>query len=261
MTVQALSGIYLGRRKYLPVLELMEQLHEARRQNRIGDLVLLLEHTPVITLGRGAHRDNILGSDDQLAQLGVEVVTTGRGGDVTLHAPGQLVAYPIIDLKPDRCDVRKYVGMLSSVMNELIRPYGLEGGTIQGMIGLWVDRAQFNYYPGEAQLQSPLKIGAIGVRISRWVTSHGFALNLSTNMDLFRWIVPCGIKQFGVTSVQQLTGGSPELKESARLALRHLNAYLGTEQARWIDLESEAAGSLRTRILEYFSVANETNIV
>src|SRR5690606_7802718 len=114
-------------------------------------------------------------------------------------------------LKPDRCDVRKYVQTLSAVMNELIRPYGLDGGNIKDLIGLWLDKAQIDFYPGEENLRAPIKIGAIGVRISRWVTSHGFALNLSTNMDLFRLIVPCGIEQFGVTSVQQLTGGSPEL--------------------------------------------------
>jgi len=256
MTRSALVGFYLGRRKYTPSLQLMEQLFEARRQGRVGDLVLLLEHAPVITLGRGAHQENILTSGEQLRKMGVEVVETGRGGDVTLHAPGQLVAYPIIDLKPDRCDVRKYVQGLTAVMNELIRPYGLEGGSIKELIGLWVDQAERDCFPGEHGLQRPAKIGAIGVRISRWITSHGFALNLSTNMELFRLIVPCGIKQYGVTSVQQLTGGSPPLKESARLALGHLNVHFGADQPHWVGLEQLPSQMLGARIEEYFSIAN-----
>lgn len=256
MTRQALVGFYLGRRQYSPSLQLMEQLFEARRQGRVGDLVLLLEHAPVITLGRGAHQENILSSSEQLRKLGVDVVETGRGGDVTLHAPGQLVVYPIIDLKPDRCDVRKYVQSLTAVMNELIRPYGLEGGTIKELIGLWVDQAQRDAFPGEHNLTQPAKIGAIGVRISRWITSHGFALNLSTNMELFRLIVPCGIKQYGVTSVQQQTGASPDLKETARLALGHLNLHLGAAQPHWADLERIPSEQVGAAIEEYFSVDN-----
>jgi lipoyl(octanoyl) transferase len=254
---QALSGFFLGRRPYQPTLELMNELFEARRHNRVGDLVLLLEHTPVITLGRGAQSENILASREQLSSLGVEIVETGRGGDVTLHAPGQLICYPIIDLKPERCDVRKYVQALSSVMNELIAPYGLEGGAIKELIGLWIDREQIDHYPGEGQALSPAKIGAIGVRISRWITSHGFALNLSTNMDLFRLIVPCGIRQFGVTSVQQLTGDSPNLKETAQLALDHMNTRLGCDKAHWFSLENENSTAIQSRIYKHFSAANE----
>ena len=258
---EALTGFFLGRRKYAPTFELMTGLFEARKQNQIGDVVLLLEHTPVITLGRGAQAKHILAGQDQLRTLGVEVVSTGRGGDVTLHAPGQLVAYPIIDLKPDRCDVRKYVQTLSAVMNELIRPYGLDGGNIKVLIGLWLDRSQVDFYPGEDRIRAPIKIGAIGVRISRWVTSHGFALNLSTNMDLFSLIVPCGIEQFGVTSVQQLTGGSPELRESARSALFHLNLRLGQDEPHWVDVERIAMEHVEARIYEYFSALSETRKV
>jgi lipoyl(octanoyl) transferase len=256
MTRQPLVGFYLGRRDYLPTLQLMERLFEGRRQGGLGDLVLLLEHPAVITLGRGAHEENILSSGEQLRNLGVQVVETGRGGDVTLHAPGQLIAYPIIDLKPDRCDVRKYVQSLTAVMNELIRAYGLEGGTIKELIGLWVDQAQRDAFPGQDNLKDPAKIGAIGVRISRWVTSHGFALNLSTNLELFRLIVPCGIKQYGVTSVQRLTLATPDLKETAQLALRQLNLHWGAEQPCWVDLEHLPSEQLDDAIEAYFSVAN-----
>jgi lipoyl(octanoyl) transferase len=254
---QALSGFFLGRRPYQPALDLMHELFEARRANRVGDLVLLLEHTPVITLGRGAQSENILASREQLAKMAVDVVETGRGGDVTLHAPGQLICYPIIDLKPDRCDVRKYVQALSSVMNELIAPYGLSGGAIKELIGLWIDLEQIDCYPGEGQAQLPAKLGAIGVRISRWITSHGFALNLSTNLELFRLIVPCGIRQFGVTSVQQLTGKCPDLKATAHLALDYMNSRLGYDKAHWISLETEDFATIKSRIYEHFSTANE----
>ena len=254
---QALSGFFLGRRKYLPIFELMTELVQARRQEHVGDLVLLLEHTPVITLGRGAHAEHILAEREQLRKLGVDLVSTGRGGDVTLHAPGQLIAYPILDLKPDRCDVRKYVQTLTAVMNELIRPYGLDGGSIRDLIGLWVDGAQHDFFPGEANLKQPLKLGAIGVSISRWITSHGFALNLSTNMDLFRLIVPCGIRQHGVASVQQLTGGTPHFRESARLALSHLNFRLGRDEPHFVDLSGEDTGELSSRIYDYFLMAGE----
>ncbi len=250
---QPLTGFFLGRQKYTPIFELMTELFEARRENRVGDLVLLLEHSPVITLGRGAHQDHILTGKHELEKIGVDVVSTGRGGDVTLHAPGQLIAYPIIDLKPDRCDVRKYVQNLTQVMNELIRPHKLDGGTIKELIGLWLDAAEPGRFPGEEQLQSPVKIGAIGVRISRWITTHGFALNLSTNMDLFRLIVPCGIKEHGVVSVEQLTGTIPDLEENAQLALRHLNARLGAKEPRWVDLHQSGADELSSRIYEYFS--------
>ncbi len=147
----------------------------------------------MITLGvKGdGGRTNVLVSDERLAELGVEISETGRGGDVTYHGPGQIVGYPIIDLKPDRCDVHRYVRDLEEVMIRVCADYGVSAGRIAGLTGTWID--------GE-------KIGAIGVRISRWITSHGFAFNVSTNLADFQLIVPCGIADHGVTSLEKATG-------------------------------------------------------
>jgi lipoyl(octanoyl) transferase len=224
-----LRAIWLGRQPYTRVHELQHELHEARRQGRIGDTVLFLEHEPVITYGRGADEKNVLLSETELASRGVIVEKTGRGGDVTLHAPGQLVCYPILDLSPDRCDVRRYVRDLSQAMQRLVAIWGIDAGTIERYIGLWVDRASQSAWPGAEHLIDPVKIGAIGVRISRWVTMHGFALNLTTDLDLFRLIVPCGISEFNVGSVQSLTGESPSVETAAQTAFAILAEIFDAE--------------------------------
>ncbi|HMR80689.1 MAG TPA: lipoyl(octanoyl) transferase LipB, partial [Polyangiaceae bacterium] len=175
-----LTGLWLGRRPYTPVHELMQTLQLARQQGRIGDTVLFLEHEPVITLGRGAQAENVLLPEAALSKLGVQVVATGRGGDVTLHAPGQLVCYPIVDLSPDRRDVRRYVGDLRETMRKLAADYDVSGGEVPDQIGLWVDAACPEQWPGADNAKRPVKLGAIGVRISRWVTMHGFAFNCRT---------------------------------------------------------------------------------
>lgn len=167
--VLPLDGFFLGRRDYAPMHQLMRDLFEARRENRVGDTVLLLEHSPVVTFGRGAKAENLLANAETLTMLGISVEETGRGGDVTLHAPGQLVAYPIINLAPQRCDVRKYVQGLTRVMRSIARSYGIDGGTICALIGLWVDNEAPTSWPGEDAAKMPAKIGAIGVRISRWI--------------------------------------------------------------------------------------------
>lgn len=224
---QRLSGYFLGRRPYEPTLRLMEALFEARRNDSISDTVLLLEHEPVITMGRGAHQENLLASAEQLEKVGVSVVATGRGGDVTLHAPGQLVAYPVIKLSPDRQDVRKYVQGLTEVMRRLVSAFGVDGGTIDKLIGLWIDQETPTRWLGQEQAARPAKIGAIGVRISRWVTSHGFALNLTTDLSLYGLIVPCGIKEYTVASVRSLTGKTPSVPEQAERALLEMSDLFG----------------------------------
>jgi lipoyl(octanoyl) transferase len=188
----------LGRVPYAPTLALQERLLEARVAGEIGDTLLLLEHEPVITLGRSAKQENVLLSTELLAQRGVEVHEIGRGGDVTYHGPGQLVAYPILDLKPDRRDVRKYVSGLEQVMIDVAASYGLSAGRIAGLNGTWIDNR---------------KLGAVGVRISRWVTMHGLALNVSTKLDAFDLIVPCGIRDKQVTSLQQELGREVPIPE------------------------------------------------
>jgi lipoyl(octanoyl) transferase len=206
---------WLGRRKYEPVHALQKRLVDARAAGEIGDVVLLLEHERVVTLGRGADEANVLAPKAVLAEQGFDYAETGRGGDVTYHGPGQLVAYPILDLKPDRCDVRKYVRGLAEVMIAIAREHGVESGVVDGMIGVWADAAAPDRWAGAAWAGQIKKLGAIGVRISRWITMHGFALNLGVDLGDFSTIVACGIKDHGVTSVRELVGGAPSVRDAA----------------------------------------------
>lgn len=247
--MKPLHAFFLGRRSYAPTFALMESLFEKRQRGEVADLALFLEHEPVITTGRGAKEGNILASADLLRERGIEIHDTRRGGDVTLHAPGQLVAYPIVDLRPDRQDVRAYVQSLTRVMQSVCAPFGLETGTIPNMIGLWTDRESPTKWGGIESARTPVKLGAIGVRISRWVTSHGFALNLSTDLDIFSLIIPCGIREYGVASIASLTGQAPRVDDAAQDAAGFLARELDQE-LRFVDLRAspaEALASLITR--------------
>jgi len=190
----------LGLVPYADALALQQHLVEERRHGRIGDVLLLVEHPHVLTLGvRGdGGRSHILAAPDVLASRGVGVHETGRGGDITYHGPGQIVGYPIIDLKPDRCDVHRYVRDLEEVLIRVAADYGLAGERVAGLTGVWIGGA---------------KVAAIGVRIARWITSHGFALNVTTDLDYFNLIVPCGIADRSVTSLSQLLGRVVDRRE------------------------------------------------
>jgi lipoyl(octanoyl) transferase len=227
MGERTLHAVWLGRRRYGPVHALQRALNEARKQGASRDTLLLLEHEPVITLGRGAHPQNILFSPQELAARGVDVCETGRGGDVTFHGPGQLVGYPIVALAPDRCDVRRYVRDLVAVMIALARDHGLDAGTIERHVGVWIDKASPGAWPGEQQAREPAKIGAVGVRLSRWVSMHGFAFNARIDPAAFSVIVPCGIHEFSVTSLQALLGRAPSPEQLAARAAELLSAQLG----------------------------------
>ena len=185
---------------YAEGLDLQKQLVEQRKRGEISDQLLLLEHPPVITLGVKTRNDrsHVIATDETLSAQGVEVFETGRGGDVTYHGPGQLVGYPILDLKPDRCDVHRYVRDLEEVMIQAAASFGVTARRIEGLTGAWV---------GEE------KLAAIGVRIARWITSHGFAFNVSTTLQHFDLIVPCGITDKGVTSLQKLLGRTVAMVE------------------------------------------------
>lgn len=211
---------WLGRTPYGEALALQEALFEARGRGEIGDTVLLLEHPPVITLGRGAKAEHILVDDARRGELGIERFETGRGGDVTFHGPGQLVAYPILDLAPDRCDVRRYVRDLAAVMSGLAMDFGVDAALVPELIGVWVDLdSPGAFFSGARRIA---KLGAIGVRISRWITMHGFAFNVTTDLAAFtRAIVPCGIADHGVTSLQALGIPAPEVEAMARASLGH----------------------------------------
>jgi lipoyl(octanoyl) transferase len=185
----------LGLVDYQAALDLQKDLVEQRKLGLISDQLLLLEHPHVITLGARNHhsRAHVLATPESLARQGVALFETGRGGDVTYHGPGQLVGYPILELPKDRRDVHRYVRDLEEVLIGAVAEFGITAGRIPGLTGIWV-REQ--------------KLAAIGVRISRWVTSHGFALNVSTDLSRFDLIVPCGIADKGVTSMERLLGRS-----------------------------------------------------
>lgn len=235
-----LHGAWLGRRRYEDVHELQKQLQAARQAGQIPDTVLLLEHEPVITLGRGAKADNVLLPTELLKAAGVDLVETGRGGDVTLHAPGQLVCYPILSLAPDRQDVRRYVADLAETMRRLALRHGISSGPVEGLIGVWVDKRSPGEFRGREHALHLAKLGAIGVRISRWVTMHGFALNLTTDLELFGMIVPCGIRDYGVTSVAELTGEQPDVAVEARAAIEALAEVLDADVASFEDRAGDA---------------------
>lgn len=243
---RTLEGFWLGRRGYDGVHELQRRWQIARQQGHVGDAVFLLEHEPVITLGRGAHAENILFPTPELKRRGFDVVEAGRGGDVTLHAPGQLVAYPIVDLAPERKDIRRYVKDLTEVMRRLALDHGIEAGPVPDLIGLWVDRANFARWEGAEGAGRIAKIGAIGVRVSRWVTMHGFALNSTTDLSLYDAIVPCGIADHGVTSIKKLTASAPPVSEMASRAYDLLCEQLGAAAAGFRDVshvsDDELAG-------------------
>ena len=211
----------LGTIGYPEALAMQRALVEERRADRVPDLLVLLQHPAVITLGvKGdGGRSNVVATPDRLAELGIAVEETGRGGDVTYHGPGQIVGYPILDLRPDRQDVHRYVRDLEDVMIRTCAGYGLEAGRIAGLTGAWLGVEN-----GPAE-----KIGAIGVRISRWVTSHGFAFNVSTRLDHFQLIVPCGIADRGVTSLEKATGRTIPIEEVEDRLIENFAAVFARE--------------------------------
>ena len=207
----------LGLMPYAQALEVQRTLVTSRQRGEIPDTLLLVEHPHVLTLGvRGdGGRSHILATADHLAARGVEVHETGRGGDVTYHGPGQIVGYPIVDLKPDRCDVHRYVRDLEEVLIRTAYEYGVSAARVQGLTGVWVGRE---------------KLAAIGVRIARWVTSHGFALNLTTDLDYFNLIVPCGVADRGVTSLEKLVGRRLDRREVEGHLVDHFCAVFDRQQ-------------------------------
>ncbi|MDR0966585.1 MAG: lipoyl(octanoyl) transferase LipB [Myxococcales bacterium] len=181
----------LGMVEYEDGLLLQKAFSMARGDRLQRDALLLLEHSPTITLGRSARPEHLLLSRERFAELGVKVFDVTRGGDVTCHMPGQLVAYPIFRLSPDRCDVRRYVHDLEEIMLETLAAFSIRAHRVEGSPGVFLGE------PG----RNLRKIGAIGIQMSRWITSHGLSLNIANNLDLFRKIVPCGQSQVSVTSM------------------------------------------------------------
>jgi lipoyl(octanoyl) transferase len=201
---------------YVEALEWQRRLVDERKSGRIPDQLLLLQHPPVITLGARVRSDrsHVLAPPDVLAEKGIALFEAGRGGDVTYHGPGQLVGYPILDLRPDRCDVHRYVRDLEQVMIDAAAAFGVEAGRVPGLTGAWVG--------GD-------KLAAIGVRISRWVTSHGFAFNVTTDLSCFGHIVPCGIPDRGVTSLGRILGRAVAITDVEDAVVGAFAAVFGRE--------------------------------
>ncbi len=202
----------LGRIDYGKALEVQQRLIAERKQGLIADQLLLLEHPHVITLGRNAQTNNVLAGEEILSRAGIAYYPTDRGGDVTYHGPGQLVGYPILDLRDWKRDVVGYVRALEQVIIDTLAEFGIAGGRVPKLTGVWVDEC---------------KVAAIGVHISRWVTSHGFALNVNTDLNYFQYIVPCGLTK-PVTSMAQL-GATAELPEVSRSLAAHFGRVFDCE--------------------------------
>ena len=183
--------VELGFRPYRESMEIQNRIVSWRKQGRIPDCLLLVEYPATITLGKAGDLLNLLASEQQLSHEGIEFFRTDRGGDITFHGPGQLVAYPIVDLKSRGRDVAIYLRLLESCLIHTLQDFGIDSGRIPGLTGVWI---------------GDQKVAAIGVRTSQWVTSHGLALNINTDMRYFAWIVPCGQRSKGVTSMHLQLG-------------------------------------------------------
>ncbi len=217
--------LYLGRMGYAEALALQQEMVELRHQGSIDNLLLLLEHPPVLTLGRNSNRGNVLATDEMLARKGVTIHEINRGGDVTYHGPGQLVGYPIFDLRSltnasgARLGPVDYVRRMEEALIRLCAGYGVLTGRVAGRTGVWTTAAN-----APENRASEKKIGAIGVHVSRGITSHGFALNVTTDLRDFQWIVPCGIADREVTSLELEMPAAqqvPTLEQAANAAARH----------------------------------------
>ncbi len=226
----------LGFIGYTEAFELQKRIVAARKADAIGDVLLLCEHPHVITLGRSGKRENLLASDRVLAQKGVEFHATNRGGDITYHGPGQIVGYPVIQLAAIRRDVVWYVRMLEEVMIRTCADFGIVARREEGKTGAWISPAlnEEKDSPQRARSSQSLqtaaeKIGAIGVHISRWVTSHGFAFNVATDLRYFELIVPCGIAERKATSLEKVLGRAVKRNEAAAKIVEHFGEVFGRQ--------------------------------
>jgi lipoyl(octanoyl) transferase len=210
----------LGLIDYAEGLSLQRERVAARKAGVIPDTLLLLEHPPVYTLGRNAKKENLLTSAAELAARGAQVFEIDRGGDVTYHGPGQLVGYPILDLAQHRRDIAWYMRSLEEVLIAVARDYRIKARRQAGAPGVWVGND---------------KLAALGVHISRWVTSHGFAFNVNTDLRYFDWIVPCGLRDKGVTSLQKLLGRQVEMDEVVEKVIRRFGEVFELEMAEQVE--------------------------
>jgi lipoate-protein ligase B len=230
--------VNLGLVPYLPAFDWQHRLVQARKAGSIPDVLLLCEHPHVITLGRNGKRDNLRVNDRLLVQQSVDFHLTDRGGDITYHGPGQIVGYPILDLSDHRRDVRWYVEQLEEVMIRAARDFGISAKRDAAHRGVWVSTAAGSE-----------KLAALGVHLSRWITSHGFAFNVSTDLRYFDWIVPCGIAGSRAASLEKLLGRAVRSDEVQPRLVAHFAEVFGCEMkvvsiaelARALSAREEAA--------------------
>jgi lipoyl(octanoyl) transferase len=237
-----ISVLQLGTIDYATGLRLQQKLVDLRKEGRIGDVLLLLEHTPVITLGRNAKSANVIASPQSLAKKGVELFDCDRGGDVTFHGPGQIVGYPIFDLrgfpaedgKRKTLGVIEYVRRLEEVLIRTCADFRIPAERVAGLTGVWTENAAGEKACAVGTAPDQAKIAAIGVHISRGVTSHGFALNVNTDLSFFDLIVPCGITNKPVTSIERQTGKAVPLLDVAHSVTRQLGSVFHS-QVLWVE--------------------------
>ncbi len=211
---QFTTVIDLGRTRFAETWKLQQQLWDLRHRGSVGDLLLFTEHEHVYTIGKGGDENHLLANDEELSRTGAEMFRIDRGGDVTYHGPGQIVGYPILDLSVSQPDIHRYLRNLEEVIILTLREFAIEGGREEGMTGVWVGGN---------------KVAALGVKVSRWVTMHGFSLNVNTDLSRFDRIIPCGIFHKGVTSMERLLGHSVELSEVRTRLAAAFGGVFGTD--------------------------------
>ena len=230
-TVPAMRAAWLGRVPYSDALDLQERLLEARKAGSIPDTLLLLEHPHVVTLGRRGGDADLLDGPDRLGARGIEVHYTDRGGEATYHGPGQLVVYPIISIRAAGIGPVAYVRLLEQSVIDTLRRYGVDGHRVVGKTGVWVG-GEPGVKPAKGRNPAGAKIAAIGVRVSSGITKHGLALNVSTDLSYYAHIVPCGMPDLRVASIETLTGTSPVTEEVGFTAAETFAGFLGSKIER-----------------------------
>lgn len=244
--MKELLVVDLGLVEYGAAWDLQRRVVAARKAGAVPDVLLLCEHPHVITLGRNGKRANLLASDHVLGQMGVSFFETNRGGDITYHGPGQLVGYPILNLSEIRRDVGWYVRSLEEAMIRASAEFGVAGRRVAGRTGVWVEGgAEVKDVKEVEEAKDEEKLAAIGVHLSRWVTSHGFAYNVSTDLRYFDLIVPCGIAGKRATSLEKLLGRRVEIREATPRIAAHLGEILG------LQLRSAAPDALQAMLRQF----------
>lgn len=212
--MKQLLVVDLGRTKYAEAWELQKRIFSARLEQRIGDVLLFTEHDPVFTLGKGADENHLLADESELSEKKIDMFRIDRGGDVTFHGPGQIVGYLIFDLNQHYNDIHRYLREIEEVIIRSLGEYGIDAGREKEFTGVWVKNE---------------KIAALGVKVSKWITMHGFALNVNTDLSFYDRIIPCGIFHKGVTSLQQILNRDVEFAEVHEKLKRHLATLFSFE--------------------------------